>query len=662
VTHLQGRPRTARRPVGLRVVAGCISFFGALSTFTGCDAEGPVPRAEVQAEVQLAVDSVAATQAPPPRPVPGSSPIALTRDGGLLGVVNPDSGSITLMTTDPAAVLVEIPVGRDPSSLAFTPDGRNALVTSARDGTLVKIDVVAQSVSGQLRVGLEPSGVLVGPEGRRAWVSNLASDSVTEVDLVSWRAVRHARVADEPVGLALTADAHTLLVTHLKGRLVSAVDTETLAVVPVPLREIPFDPNNTEVPAGRPNRMKTVAVHPFNGEAWLPAILSNSGNFVETTFNTTVFPAVIVVDTGSRSERPARRTTLYSGLSTVTASPEAVAFSPDGRLAYLVSAASNDLTAIDVRGRHERRTLRDVGDNPRGIAVHPDGRMAYLFNRLAPEVTLVDLEKLTVAGSVRSSHDTLEPSVARGRRLLFTSATPEVARDRFIACESCHFDGREDGETWFFDFGPRRTMTMEDTSLGKGLLHHSGDRENIQDFQDTFVDLQGGTGLSQEQLDDLAAFANSGLIRFWTNPHRTARNELTDEARRGQQIFQQRRCGSCHAGRSFTDASGHDDPSHPRLHDVGTFAEGRGARDEFDKTRDQVSVDSDPPRPAGWFEATSLLGLWSRPPYLHHGAAKRLDDLFGADPSIPPHGLDGRLDGRLDDDERTLLVAYLLQL
>jgi len=35
-----------------------------------------------------------------------------------------------------------------------------------------------------------------------------------------------------------------------------------------------------------------------------------------------------------------------------------------------------------------------------------------------------------------------------------------------------------------------------------------------------------------------------------------------------------------------------------------------------------------------------------------------LDDLFGADPSIPPHGLDGRL----DDEERTLLIAYLLQL
>ena len=595
----------------------------------------------------------------PPRLPQNSAPIALSRNGDLLGVVNPDSNSVTFIDPADDSVLIELSVGRDPQSIAFSRDGRKAYVTNGRDATVSIVDTSSWTVNGTIAVGVEPFGVAVNFRGDRAYVANFASGTVSVIDTASDLVIETLDVAPKPQQIGITRDSARLFVTHLNGREVSIVETATSVVTNLALSEIPFDPPNPTQPAGNFNRMKGIALHPTQDRAWLPAILSNNENFVEALFNTSIFPVVGVLDTIAGSEVVPERMTLFSGFSTVVSSPEAAAFSPSGDRVYVVCSASNDLVVMNFATQQEVGLIRDVGDNPRGIVVSADGTKAYLFNRLTPEISVVDLASETLSATIPVSTDPLPPNLANGRRLLFTSALPEVAGDRFFGCEACHFDGREDGRTWFFTNGPRQTQTMEGGTLETGLLHHTGDRANVQDFGSAFTRLQNGTGLTDDQLDDLADYVNFGIRRL-ENPFLNPDGSHTAAARRGRRLFRDAvtQCSSCHSGAFFTDAQGFTDPSNPRLHDVGTFAEGNGVVDPTDKTRDQDGIAGGTIRPAGSFESGFLLGIWATGPWLHDGSADTLLDTLTTQNVGDAHGTTSHLTAQ----QRADLTRYMEEL
>jgi YVTN family beta-propeller protein len=460
------------------------------------DSDGDVDIADAQI-LQQFVDGTVANL--PPRFAYNSSSIAQRRDGSLVGVANPDNDSVTFLDPTTDTVLVEVAVGGEPIGVAFSRDGLKAYVTNAQDRTVSVIDTVAFTVTNEIAVGVEPFGIVINHRGDSAYVSNMMSATVSVIDLATETVVNTVPVGEKPQGLAVSEDSLSVYVTHLNGGQVTHIDTVSLATTVIPLAESPFDELNLTNPAGLPNRMKGLAIHPVTGEVWLPHQLANANNTVAQVFNSTIFPALSIIDPATHTEVFANRMTLFSGFATPVGSPEAMAFSPDGSLAYVVSAASNDLTIINTTIRQEVGLIRDIGDNPRGIVVSPDGAKAYIFNRLSPKVTVIDLLGETVVASVVTAPNLMPPTLDVGRRILFTSALPETAGERFFGCEACHFDGRDDGLTWFFFNGPRQTMSMAGSNDFVGLMHHSGDRENLQAFAAAFTSLQGGTGVTPDQ-------------------------------------------------------------------------------------------------------------------------------------------------------------------
>jgi hypothetical protein len=86
-----------------------------------------------------------------------------------------------------------------------------------------------------------------------------------------------------------------------------------------------------------------------------------------------------------------------------------------------------------------------------------------------------------------------------------SSADPRISSNGKIACASCHPDGGTDGLQWDFaqlGAGKRKTLHLRGLSLafapqanGRGQLHRSGDRDEVQDFDLTFHGaIMGGTG------------------------------------------------------------------------------------------------------------------------------------------------------------------------
>jgi len=156
----------------------------------------------------------------------------------------------------------------------------------------------------------------------------------------------------------------------------------------------------------------------------------------------------------------------------------------------------------------------------------------------------------------------------------------------FIACASCHAEGRDDGHVWtFVGQGPRRTPSLLGTIAGTEPFHWDGDMKDMRDLVDhVFVERMSGPKVDNGQLGAL-----SGWLFALPAPSKL-RLESGDTAP-GKELFAQR-CASCHAGDKLTNS---------KTVDVGT---------------------------GGSFQVPSLVGVAWRRPLLHTGCAQTLQDRF----------------------------------
>jgi YVTN family beta-propeller protein len=65
-----------------------------------------------------------------------------------------------------------------------------------------------------------------------------------------------------------------------------------------------------------------------------------------------------------------------------------VAFSPNGKKAYVTNAGDNTVSVINVKTGEETDTI-NVGDNPYSVAFSPNGKKAYVANYLDDTVSVI---------------------------------------------------------------------------------------------------------------------------------------------------------------------------------------------------------------------------------------------------------------------------------
>ena len=174
--------------------------------------------------------------------------------------------------------------------------------------------------------------------------------------------------------------------------------------------------------------------------------------------------------------------------------PFDAAFTPDGRELWIVNAASNDVSVIDLNSPGHA-THVTVGDAARGIVVSPDGEKVYVNNTLAGTVSVIDAAAYSVTETITVTQNPLPPALLRGKQLFNTSTDPRMSKLQWIACSTCHFDGETDGQTWFFSFaGPRNTTSL----LGMNQtypLRWSGEWDESADSEYAIRRESFGTGL-----------------------------------------------------------------------------------------------------------------------------------------------------------------------
>ncbi len=598
---------------------------------------------------------------PEPTMKQSSSAIAITADGNLLLAVNPDSNSISLIDPAHQLLLAEIPVGVDPRTVSVDDSGQLAFVANRGSDSISVIDLAGRRLLSQIPVGVRPYGVLAGRDSRLVFVAEQGSSMLHILDGLSGKTVNRIPVGNRPSGLALSHDGQTLYITHLLGNTITILDISRPYTIFLPtiFNTRPAFSLSSGLSGTQPlgairlwndsNLVQSIILSPDGRTAYLPHTRSNSGT-PNLSFDNTVLPLVSLLDLDNQVHLTGRQFDLGTLDPPGIGLPFDAAISPDGLELWVLNAASNDVTVIDLQARVLAAHL-EVGDNPRGIVLSPDGATAYINNTLSGTVSVVDTASYSVMAEIQITEIPLPPLLLDGKKLFHSSDDPRLSNAQWIACSSCHFDGEHDGRTWNFAFaGPRNTTSLMGM-IETYPLRWSGEWDESADGEFAIRRENFGTGLiagdlhcdlfpancvqpslnqgRNDELDALAAFMDS-LVMPLSPDHRQGQ-PLSAAALRGRALFEQPALGclACHPPPLYSDL---------QLHDVGTTTPGEKIGPAYD--------------------TPTLRGLYGSEPYFHDGSAATLLETI----TRPSPGGEHDLTGFLTRSELQDLVQYLLAL
>jgi len=589
---------------------------------------------------------------PPHASLAHSGSLALSPAGDRLYVVNADADSVSMIDPTARKLVTEVALGKPvlagdgtftpsvmPRALAVSPDGKTLYVSGERAGALFAIDVASSRIRS-VKVGSEPIGVLVAADGSAVYVACAQDNLVVRVEPTTLEVTGRVAVAAEPWALAWSSTG-SLLVSHLLAPDITVVDPASLAVAATwAVPAIAPRNNDARLPHGTPRGFYDLAIRPGTGELWVPHILLGTDTPQPALdFERTAFPALALV----RTDGTYRRTLSVDvediartdgSFGDIVSGPHALAFTSDGAYALIVDTNSEDVLAVDARAEVEATLLRPLpGHMPEGIVLAADDSVAYVDERNTGDIAVIRLDRrdghlalATEAVIPRFTADPMPAELRTGQHLFYSANSDEhpITRNHWIACATCHIEGRSDAVTWRFAQGPRDTPSNAGGMRGTGFLFRTADRTRVEDYWQTINIEQGGRFDPVAQADllaPLAAYVDRGIaapIPPTTDPVLVAR---------GKQVFDDPAvgCATCHTGPRFTD-SGAGNPALDLagpilLHDVGTC--------DTSEFPDVAHPDRDGhPRQACMFDTPSLTGLAATPPYFHDGRAATLRDVL----------------------------------
>ena len=609
--------------------------------------------------------------------VRNSTPIIVIDNvtGDSIWNVNPDNNSVSVSNAGLSAI-TEIGVGNHPAALAFSPLSGELFVSNKGDASISVIDTVIGTVARQISLpaGSKPHGLVVSPDGTHLYVALEALGTVQKIDVATDTVVASIELGGKLRHLAVSSDGLEIYVTNfvtppLQGESTANIDVSSgggefyvlnanTLLVSARIELGYANRGVTDVAGpGMPNYLNAPVVSPNGLAAYIPSKQDNilSGALRGGTgmnFDQTVRAVTSIVNLQDNTENPGARIQHdNAGLAT------GAAFSGTGQYLYVALETSREVAIYDTQGVFEVTRI-NVGLAPQGVATSSDGTKLYVYSFMSRSVEQFDLSQLLYAGSssiplissgLMVSAETLSPTVKQGKQLFYDAADDRLALDNYMSCGSCHNEGADDGRVWDLTGmgeGLRNTISLLGKGQSNGLIHWSGNFDEVQDFELQIRSLAGGTGLMSDvdfaqtedtlgapkagistDLDAMAAYVAS-LINVEASPIRNV--TLSALAQQGRTLFGDKGCASCHSGTKLTDS-----PSGAR-HDVGTIKASSGSR--LSGTLDGLDV-------------PSLYMLWGSAPYLHDGSADTIGSAITAHTTI-----------NIDESEMSAIERFLKEL
>lgn len=590
---------------------------------------------------------------------------------GTAAVTTRYGNSLVVVDVAGGAVLQTIAVGSEPYGLTELADGRVAVVL-AGEAAVALVDVDAGVVTKKTQL-TDPDPRAIAVVGDTLYVTHMATGAFSKLPIdgdvptrldVSTRNDFGPRVIPEHLrSLTVDQDTGSILVAH------SQANSET---VRSPIDE-PGLPEGGECSGygGCPATLGAVVpglteLDTTSDSVLVPQPGSNQANpnqGFDDCFDCGQFPGG---GFGFAPNPPSilnpfdGRFAIGNGKPLELANPTALALFDGGRGQILVNLSSKNALLLK---RHLNGTASDViasvklGNGAQSIALSQDGAVAYVWNQFdmtLSEIALPQVDdgidtaskfvpdaqgnpvadaELSIVPELAANTvalgltDALDAEASAGRIMFHNATDSRISANATVACASCHPDGRNDGRTWLFVFGPRNTPQLGGDILDTAPFHWPGDVTSVADLNRmTVLPFMGGSGLDPGSFEYVAKFI--GTIR--AAPSVVTVGGLNERELRGEEIFNRTdtQCSTCHAGGHFTDNIAYD---------VNT------------KSNDSRFTD------ISRFQTPVLHGLNRSGPYLHDGTQKTLEDLVENIVATDKMGKGSHL----SLDEKADLVAYL---
>jgi len=586
---------------------------------------------------------------------------------------NPDNNSVTITNPSQLQEITEVTVGTSPRNLVQLQD--EVWVTNKHSGTLSIIDsqdlVVIQTLD--LGSASQPHGIAINQDYTHVFVVLEASGELISINTKTKQIEARVHLGNHPRHISILennkAYVSRYITPALKGEHTIEPDTRSgsAEVLVINLKSMQLlntialaysHVTDTEtMGGGLPNYLTGVALSPRAKSAWVASkqdniargTLRNQQNLsFEHTVRSVVSPINLETDLSSVEQRIDFDN---AGI------PSAAIFDKTGQYLFITLEGSREVVVLD---SYSKRVVQRIntGFAPQGLAVSLNNKHLFVHNFTERTISHFDIEGLTASQTAITllsktkvvSQEKLSEAVLEGQKLFYDARDARLAKDNYISCASCHNDGSHDGRTWDFSgFGEglRNTIPLQGRAgTGHGLLHWSGNFDEIQDFENQIRHHSLGLGLmtdsdfeklqnplgeakanSSKELDELAAYLES-LNSFSPSPYTQINaNSLAEQ---GKNVFHELECASCHSNDIFTDSPD------KKLHDIGTLKASSGER----LNEELLGLDT-----------PTLLNLWSTAPYLHDGSAATIQGAIAAHKEIPTTA-----------QQLEQLEAYLLEL
>jgi mono/diheme cytochrome c family protein len=501
----------------------------------------------------------------------------------------------------------------EPHGVALSPDGKTLYVTSVADHELVAFDTDTMFPRWRVELAVEPRSVAVSPDGSKAIVGFLSTGAVASVELGSSPNVSYItldpaqRVGASPFGGNEFVNS---VPANVSG-------TPSLAdVKDIGLR---FARNTYAV--GYIGGGIAIAPHQLSTPHMPSSGFEDAGTYGGGGgFTAPITHRLAMID----AEDSFAPSTAFAEIG--IHQPRALAYDAGSDTLYLAGYGNDQVMAVaevsqtSVHLAWVSHVPSSAGCGPDGLAV--DGSELFVHCELDRTVVSMDLSTVENAGlpTARQLGAALAPSsrsedAQRGAELFRRGQDGRLSTGGFMACASCHPEGRTDGLSWRIEGHNLQTPVLAGRVLGTHPFKWDGKDKDLPTSLTNTIGRLGGGGLTVTEIQQLEAFLQS-------MPQPTPPTIDRDAIARGQQLFDsdETSCRACHDGPQLADGM---------LHDLATNI--------------------------GSVDTPSLIGLAHSAPYYHDGSARTLRALLTDKGSIHDMGETAHLSAPQLDD----LIAYL---
>lgn len=256
-----------------------------------------------------------------------------------------------------------INVGKRPRGMVLSADGRTLFVAVSDDDRIAALDLATGKIAGYLPSGPDPETIALSPDGRTLFVANEDDSLLSFIDVAARRIVRETAVGGEPEGTAISPDGRILVQTSESASMAHVVDAATGEVL-----------DNLLVDT----RPRYVAFTPDGTQFWVSSEVRGTVSLFDA--QTRAQRGKIDFNRILKGKRPPER----------AVQPVAIAFTRDGRRAFVALGRAKLVAEVDPRTLAVRRTFA-VGWRAWNLALSPNETRLYTANGLSGDMSVVDL-------------------------------------------------------------------------------------------------------------------------------------------------------------------------------------------------------------------------------------------------------------------------------